>query len=91
MKNNWYPIQNLETVDSPSVVLYLDHLTYNIQKMVSLVDGDVQRLMPHIKTNKMPKVMQLLLDSGISNFKASTIAEAEIAAEAGAESVLIAH
>ena len=35
--------------------------------------------------------MDFLLDSGISNFKASTISEAEIAAEAGASSVLIAH
>ncbi|KAB5485112.1 MULTISPECIES: alanine racemase [Flagellimonas] len=91
MENNWYPIQNLETVDSPSVVLYLDHLAYNIQKMISLADGDTKRLMPHIKTNKMPKVMQFLVESGITSFKASTIAEAEMAAEAGATSILIAH
>ncbi|WP_437396413.1 D-TA family PLP-dependent enzyme [Flagellimonas lutimaris] len=91
MENNWYTIQNVETVDSPSIALYLEHVKYNINEMISLVDGKAQRLMPHIKTNKMPKVMELLLASGISNFKASTISEAEIAAEAGAESVLIAH
>jgi D-serine deaminase-like pyridoxal phosphate-dependent protein len=59
--------------------------------MLTLVDGETDRLMPHIKTNKMPKVMDFLIGSGITNFKASTIAEAEIAAEAGANSVLIAH
>ena len=91
MAKDWYQIKNLEVVDSPSIALYLDHLKYNIQEMLSLVKGDPKRLMPHIKTNKMPKVMELLLESGISNFKASTIAEAEIAAEAGADSVLIAH
>ncbi|MFD2099875.1 alanine racemase [Flagellimonas iocasae] len=91
MGKDWYEIKNVETVDSPSIALYLDHLKFNIQEMLSLVNGDAERLMPHIKTNKMPKVMQQLLQSGISNFKASTIAEAEIAAEAGADSVLIAH
>ncbi|SDQ08902.1 D-TA family PLP-dependent enzyme [Flagellimonas zhangzhouensis] len=88
---NWYEIENIETVDSPSIVLYLEHLKFNIEEMISLVDGNTERLMPHIKTNKMPKVMALLIDSGISHFKASTIAEAEIAAEASANSVLIAH
>ena len=91
MDNNWYKIQNVETVDSPSIALYLDHLKFNVKEMIDLVNGDVARLMPHIKTNKMPKVMEFLLNSGITNFKASTIAEAEIAAEAGAKSVLIAH
>ncbi len=91
MNNDWYVIQNVEAVDSPSIALYLEHLKFNVQEMISLVHGDTQRLMPHIKTNKMPKVMDFLLDSGIFNFKASTISEAEIAAEAGASSVLIAH
>src|SRR5690606_26828348 len=91
MKSNTYTIENVETVDSPSIALYLEKLKFNIQKMISLAEGNTERLMPHIKTNKMPKVMELLLESGISNFKASTLSEAEIAAEAGAKSVLIAH
>lgn len=91
MENNWHTILNIEAVDSPSIALYLEHLKYNINEMVSLVEGKTDRLMPHIKTNKMPKVMELLLAAGISNFKASTISEAEIAAEAGADSILIAH
>lgn len=91
MDKTWYEIKNVDVVDSPSVVLYLDQLKFNVQEMMDLVDGDLTRLMPHIKTNKMPKVMEHLLASGITNFKASTVAEAEIAAEAGAKSVLIAH
>lgn len=89
--DNWYSIQNVKAVDSPSVAFYLERVKYNINEMITLVDGKTERLMPHIKTNKMPKVMELLLASGISNFKASTISEAEIAAEAGAKSVLISH
>lgn len=91
MNDHWYDIKNIETVDSPSIALYLEHLKFNIEEMVSMVHGQTDRLMPHIKTNKMPRVMQFLLESGISKFKASTIPEAEIAAEAGATAVLIAH
>ncbi len=91
MTGMWYQIKNIETVDSPSVVVYKEHLQFNIREMLSKVGGNSQRLMPHVKTNKMPRVMQLLLDASITKFKSSTISEAEIAAEAGAKSVLIAH
>ena len=91
MNGHWFEITNVDTVDSPSIAFYKEHLQFNIAQMISLVDGQTDRLMPHVKTNKMPEVMKLLLASNIANFKASTIAEAEIAAEVGAKSVLIAH
>lgn len=91
MKNNWFKIKNVDAVDSPSIALYKEHLQFNIDQMVALVNGKTDRLMPHIKTNKMPEVLKLLLATGITDFKASTISEAEIAAETGADSVLIAH
>jgi D-serine deaminase-like pyridoxal phosphate-dependent protein len=87
----WYEIDDIETIDSPSIVLYEDRLRYNLNKMISMVNGNTELLMPHIKTNKMPKVINMMISLGIKNFKASTIAEAEIAANEGAERVLIAH
>ena len=89
--NNWYDIQNIEDIDSPSIVLYEDRMMYNLQQMVAMVGGDTSKLMPHIKTNKMPKVVGRMILLGIKNFKASTIAEAEMAGRVGANSVLIAH
>lgn len=91
MKDNWYEITNVDQVDSPSIVLYGEHLDFNIARMLSLVEGNADRLMPHIKTNKMPKVMERLIGAGIFQFKASTLPEAEIAAEAGARYVLLSH
>ena len=88
---NWYKIENIEEIDSPSVVLYEDRLMFNLHKMLEMVNGDISRLMPHVKTNKMPEVIRRMLSLGVKSFKASTIAEAEMVAEAGAESVLIAH
>src|SRR5690606_41180674 len=91
MKDNWYEISNVEQVDSPSIALYREHLDFNIAAMLDLVDGNPKRLMPHIKTNKMPEVVKRMVDAGLFQFKAATLAEAEIAAEAGARSVLLSH
>lgn len=89
--DEWYHIQNAEEIDSPSLVLYEDRLMHNLRLMLDMVGNDTTKLMPHIKTNKMPIVIKRMISLGILNFKASTIAEVEIAAEAGATSVLIAH
>jgi len=89
--NPWYYIQNIEEIDSPSLVLYEDRLMHNLHKMLDMVQNDASRLMPHVKTNKMPEVIKRMVNLGIKNFKASTIAEAEVAAAQGARSVLIAH
>lgn len=91
LSTNWYQINNVSELDSPSIALYKDRLLFNIHKMKAMVGDDVSRLMPHVKTNKMPKVIALMISNGITRFKASTIAEAEIAAQEGANEVLIAH
>ncbi|MGS2739372.1 D-TA family PLP-dependent enzyme [Sinomicrobium sp. M5D2P17] len=88
---DWYIIDNIEKIDSPTVVLYEKHLEHNLQQMLNIVGGDINRLRPHLKTNKMPEVVKRMVKLGLKNFKSSTIAEAEMAAKEGAESVLIAH
>ncbi len=89
--NFWYEINNIEKVDSPSLVIYEENLAKNIDQMLQMVNGQTNRLMPHVKTNKMQIVMAKMVEKGIKRFKAATIAEAELAALAGASFVLIAH
>lgn len=91
MTKNWFEIKNISQIDSPSLLVYKERLTQNIDRMITMVDGNANRLMPHVKTNKCVEVVQLMINKGISQFKASTIAEAEMAAIAGASKVLIAH
>lgn len=81
---------NLLQIDSPSLLIIKEKLVSNVDKMIT-ISGDVSRLMPHIKTNKMEKVVRLMISKGINKFKSATIAEAELAAIAGAKQVLIAH
>ncbi|WP_340063286.1 D-TA family PLP-dependent enzyme [Ascidiimonas aurantiaca] len=88
---HWFEIENSHEIDSPSVVLYEAHFMHNLSTMLNMVKGDVSRLMPHVKTHKMPEVVKRMLALGITRFKVSTLAEAEMVAFSGASTVLLAH
>lgn len=87
---NWYQLSNESTVDSPSLLFYKKRIEQNIQKMMDIA-GNAERLMVHIKTNKTPEIVQMLLAAGISKFKCATIAEAEMVAMAGGKYIILAH
>lgn len=84
-------VSNLTQIDSPSLLILKEKVESNIDKMIAIAGGDTSRLMPHIKTNKMENVVRMMISKGIRKFKAATVAEAELAAMAGAEKVLISH
>jgi len=86
----WYHIKNIEEIDSPAFVVYLDRVKQNIQTIKSMID-DVSRLRPHIKTHKTKEISSLLLEAGITKFKCATIAEAELLGLAAAPDVLLAY
>lgn len=88
--SDWYRIVNESDVASPALLVYPDRIEENIRRMVSLAGG-ANRLRPHVKTHKMPEVIRLCLAQGIEQFKAATIAEAEMTAEAGGRDVLLAY
>lgn len=90
MSNNWFQVQNVADVPSPSLLIYPDRVEANIRRMLEIVGGDPSRLRPHVKTHKMAEVVRLQLDAGISKFKCATIAEMEMTAAAGAKDVLLA-
>lgn len=87
---HWYTIHNIETIDSPSLIVYPARARENIQQLIEMA-GNVDLLRPHVKTNKMAEVCQLMLDAGITKFKCATIAEAEMLGSIEAPDVLLAH
>jgi len=88
--NPWYILQNESEADSPSLLIYKERVQQNILKMIAIA-GSADRLYTHVKTNKMPEIVKMMLEAGISKFKCATIAEAEMAAIAGAKHLIIAH
>jgi D-serine deaminase-like pyridoxal phosphate-dependent protein len=90
MSNAWYTVENVDTIPSPSLLIYPDRVEENIRRMIR-VAGGVHRLRPHMKTNKLPEVIRMHLDQGITKFKCATIAEAEMIAACQAPDVLLAY
>jgi len=89
MDREWYLIENVDEVPSPSLIVYPDRINENIERAISII-GDPGRLRPHIKTHKMPQIIDMHLHDGVTKFKCATIAEAEMASKAGAKDILIA-
>jgi D-threonine aldolase len=88
---NWYEIKNVDTIDSPALVICTERVHENIRLLKKLVNNEVARLRPHVKTNKISEVSKMMLDAGITKFKCATIAEAEMLAMIGAPDVLLSY
>jgi D-serine deaminase-like pyridoxal phosphate-dependent protein len=87
---DWFAVQNAGDIPSPALLLYPERIRENIRRMIHIAGG-AQRLRPHIKTHKLAPIVQMHLEQGITKFKCATIAEAEMAATAGAKDLLIAY
>src|SRR5262245_66653506 len=85
-----YYIADTSQIISPALVLYKELIAANLRRMLDIA-GDAGRLRPHVKTHKMPHIVRMKMDAGITKFKCATIAEAEMVALCGARDVLIAY
>jgi len=82
-------VDNEASTPSPSLLIYPERVEENLRRMIARV-GDPARLRPHIKTHKLPPIVERQVALGITKCKAATIAEAEMAARAGVKDVLVA-
>jgi D-threonine aldolase len=87
---NWYEIANANEIASPTLLLYPDRIEENLRRLIAMA-GDPGRLRPHVKTHKLPQIIAMKRALGIDKFKVSTIAEAEMTAQAGGRDVLLAY
>lgn len=76
-------------IESPGLIVFPDIVKSNINLAIDMVEGNVARLRPHIKTHKTQEVNELLIRAGIFKFKCATIAEAELLAISDAKDVLL--
>ena len=85
-----YRFEGQQDMVSPQLVYYPQIIRDNLRRMIDLAGGTA-RLWPHLKTHKMAAVVGLHLEMGITRFKCATVAEAEMAASAGATHVILAY
>src|SRR5205823_4476384 len=87
--DSWHAVANAQEIASPALLVYPARVQENIRRMLRIA-GDPQRLTPHMKTHKLPEVIRMQLEQGITKFKCATIAEAEMTANCGAPNILLA-
>jgi D-serine deaminase-like pyridoxal phosphate-dependent protein len=76
-------------IESPGLIVFPEIVESNIKLAIDMVEGNVDRLRPHIKTHKTQEVNDLLLKAGVYKFKCATIAEAELLAISKAKDILL--
>jgi len=74
------PVQELDT---PALLIDLDALERNIQKMAAFFAHKAAALRPHIKTHKCPQIAHRQLEAGAIGITCAKVSEAEVMADAG--------
>ena len=85
-----YELKGTEAIISPSLIYYEEIIRENIKKTIRTA-GSPERLWPHVKSHKSMDMVRMQMEYGITKFKTATVAEAEMAAMAGAERVILAY
>ena len=78
-------------IDTPEIMIDLDILQRNIDRMASAVRAKGLSLRPHAKTHKVPEIAARQMAAGASGLTVATIGEAEVFAAAGVEDIFIAY
>ena len=85
----WPALSNAAEIPSPALLIDEARMEDNLGATLGMA-GSAARLRPHLKTHKLPQVVQRLVHLGVSKAKVATIAEAELAARHGIHDVLLA-
>ena len=86
-----YRISGMEEVLTPALVIYPEMIASNLERTLTLLEGDGSRWRVHIKTAKLGYTLRMLVERGIRNFKCATTLELLTACECGADDVLFAY
>ncbi len=78
-------------LDTPAVLIDLDKLEQNIQRMAAFAKAQRINLRPHIKTHKIPQIAFMQLRAGAVGITCQKLGEAEVMAAAGIDDILITY
>lgn len=80
-----------ERLDTPAVVVYVDRVRSNIERLQAVLDRRRVALRPHAKTHKSVRIARLQLDAGARGLSVGTVGEAETFALAGIRDLFLAY
>ena len=65
-ENPWYRAKDEAQLMTPGLLVYPDRIKHNIESMIRIA-GDVNRLIPHVKTYKMQAIVKCKCAMGFKN------------------------
>lgn len=81
----------MNTLDTPVVVIDLDKMETNINRLQHYLDEHGIANRPHIKTHKIPDIAKMQLRAGAVGITCQKLGEAEIMADSGIPDILITY
>ncbi len=82
---------NIAELDTPSLIVDLDRLEANLQRMAEISRATGVSIRPHAKTHKIPEIGRLQIAAGSSGLTVAKLGEAEVFAEHGLDDLFIAY
>ena len=81
----------LPAVDTPALLIDLDVVKRNLERMQEKASTYEVALRPHIKTHKIPQLALMQMSLGACGITAAKVSEAEVMAQAGIDDIFIAN
>ena len=81
----------LPSIDTPALLIDLDIIDRNLERMQQKANNYGVALRPHIKTHKIPELAQLQMRLGAHGITVAKVSEAEVMAAAGIENIFVAN
>ena len=78
-------------LDTPSLLVDVDRLEANLDRMARVARAADVQLRPHTKTHKTVEIAHMQLARGAAGITVAKVGEAEVMADAGVEDIFIAH
>lgn len=82
---------NVDTLDTPSLIVDLDKLEANIRRMAEIGRATGTAIRPHAKTHKIPEIGRMQVEAGSSGLTVAKLGEAEVFAQHGLDDLCIAY
>ncbi len=82
---------DLSTLDTPALLIDLDIVARNLERMQKKANNYGVALRPHIKTHKIPELAHMQMRLGADGISTAKVSEAEVMAAAGIKDIFVAN
>lgn len=82
---------HIHDLDTPTLLVDLDRMEANLDRMADITQRAGLELRPHTKTHKTPQIAKMQLEHGAAGITVAKLGEAEVMAGAGIDDIFIAN